>query len=63
MAYTHHNDAITSALETLYIIRCTCHGIVMMSVSHSLVSQLFGTSIIGPFLASFFNVFFFFLSL
>ena len=45
MTYTHHNDAMTSALEIQYYIVCTSHGIVVMSVSHFLVSQLFGASL------------------
>ena len=40
MAYTHRNDAMTNALEMLNCIVCTSHGIVMMSVSHFLVSRL-----------------------
>ena len=42
MAYTHHNDAMTSAHNTIQHLWCISHGIVMMSVSHFLVSRHFG---------------------
>ena len=45
MAYTHHNDAMTSAHNTIQHLWCISHGIVMMSVSHFLVSRLFGASL------------------
>ena len=45
MAYTHHNDAMTSAHNTIQNLWCISHGIVMMSVSHFLVSRLFGASL------------------
>ena len=45
MAYTHHNNAMTSAHNTIQHLWCTSHGIVMMSVSHFLVSRLFGASL------------------
>ena len=40
MAYTHHNDAMTSAPNKCLCkcLKCTSHGVVMMCVSHSLVS-------------------------
>ena len=41
MAYTHHNNAMTSAHNTIQRVWCISnisHGIVMMSVSHFLVS-------------------------
>ena len=34
MAYTHRNDAMTSAHNTIQNLYSTSHGIVMMSVSH-----------------------------
>ena len=40
MAYTHHNDAMTSAHNTIQHLWCISHGIVMISVSHFLVSRL-----------------------
>ena len=45
MAYTHHNDAMTSAHNTIQHLWCISHDIVMMSVSHFLVSRLFGASL------------------
>ena len=44
MAYTHHNDAMTSAHNTIQHLWCISHGIVMMCVSHFL-SRLFGASL------------------
>ena len=46
--YTHHNDTMTSApnnVQSYKCLKCTSHGVVMMSVSHSLVSRLFGASL------------------
>ena len=40
MAYTHNNDAMTSAHNTIQHLWCISHGIVFMSVSHFLVSRL-----------------------
>ena len=37
----------------MYIIWCTSHGVVMICVSHFLVSRLFGACLVGPFLASY----------
>ena len=45
MAYTHHNDVMTSApnnVQSYECLKCTSHGVLMMSVSHSLVPRLFG---------------------
>ena len=44
MAYTHHNDAMTIA-HNIQHQWCISHGIVIMSVSHFLVSRLFGASL------------------
>ena len=44
----HHNHAMTSAPNNVQSCEClkyTSHGVVMMSVSHSFVSRLFGASL------------------
>ena len=44
MAYTHHNDAMTSAPNNVYVnvSSALVMAVVMMCVNHSLVSRLFG---------------------
>ena len=57
MAYTYHNDAITSAHNTIHHLYCTSHGIVTISASYFLVSRLFGASLAITTLEHFENVF------